>query len=256
MPGPDGSPVFRYPSAFDHQDPQAFFASTIVHRIQRKLEWSIWDMANAKAATSTRAGAMPEPELPFPQEEARAGGDQGLVTDNPRQNGDRSRDKGTGNLRTGNEAHQGAGGPRPARAYPAGKPLTSEEHQLSLTHAPRHAESQAPICWDAACHSGCTRTQCAFVHEPIRGTVHWTVAAQCARRGGRRNGPKIAPKDVDGFVHSLRERATQQDAAKKTDTPGAHPAVRRAAKKVPKAAAKTKNTPRAGGNLSPTPDFQ
>ena len=106
-----------------------------------------------------------------------------------------------------------------AKAYPAGKRLTPTEVKRSIAHAPVCPKSKKPICWDAACHIGCTRTDCPHAHEllPSLSKLDFSVAMQVLRRGGLRNGAnaaKVNPKDVDGRVAQLRAQAKEEQESK------------------------------------------
>ena len=105
-----------------------------------------------------------------------------------------------------------------AKAYPAGKGLRTKEAGDSVKHAPKTKEGK-PICWDAACHSGCQRSGCSHAHVPVNATkgLHWTVIAQFIRRGGLKNGPVIQPNQVDGRIAQLRTQARQEQAEKVQD---------------------------------------
>mgnify|MGYP003339563324 CR=1 FL=1 len=54
MPLASGEPAFTMPTAFLFNLEHAFFASTVVQRLQRKLEWSVWDRALGDATTARR----------------------------------------------------------------------------------------------------------------------------------------------------------------------------------------------------------
>ena len=105
-----------------------------------------------------------------------------------------------------------------AKAYPAGKRLRAKEASDSVKHAPKTKEGK-PICWDAACHSGCQCSSCNHAHVPVNATkgLHWTVIAQFIRRGGLKNGPLIQANQVDGRVAHLRAQAKQELAEKVQD---------------------------------------
>ena len=71
--------------------------------------------------------------------------------------------------------------PEPCKAYPAGRRLTRQEVTRSVTHAPVDPKTKKPICWDAACHIGCTRgSSCPNAHEPLppMGKLDPSVAMQ------------------------------------------------------------------------------
>ena len=110
------------------------------------------------------------------------------------------------------------GGPQagegPSKAYPAGKRLTTSDVQRSISHAPQGLKTRKPIWWDAACHIGCSRTNCPHVHEQLLplNKLDYTVVMQVLRRGRLKNGPKVNLKDVDGRIAQLRaQHRTEQD---------------------------------------------
>ena len=125
-----------------------------------------------------------------------------------------------------------------SKAYPAGKRLSPAEVKRSIQHAPQCPKTKKPICWDAACHIGCHRSNCPNAHEPLPklSKLDYTVAMQVLRRGGLRNGPKVNPQEVDGRVAQLRTQAKEEQASK--IEPGA--TAQGKAKAHPKAKAKDK----------------
>ena len=124
------------------------------------------------------------------------------------------------------------------KAYPAGKRLSPAEVKRSIQHAPQCPKTKKPICWDAACHIGCHRSNCPNAHEPLPklSKLDYTVATQVLRRGGLRSGPKVNPQEVDGRVAQLRTQAKEEQASK--IEPGA--TAQGKAKAHPKAKAKDK----------------
>ena len=102
------------------------------------------------------------------------------------------------------------------KAYPAGKRLSPAEVKRSIQHAPQCPKTKKPICWDAACHIGCHRSNCPNAHEPLPklSKLDYTVAMQVLRRGGLRSGPKVNPQEVDGRVAQLRAQAKEEQASK------------------------------------------
>ena len=183
---------FRFPNTFKLDDPASYYQTVCVPRQSRAIKSIIYAQLHHKK----QAPKVGETEEDPPED----GGDTSrLGKVRPKKGGDK--------------------GDKPAaKAYPAGKRLRAKEASDSVKHAPKTKEGK-PICWDAACHSGCQRSSCNHAHVPVNATkgLHWTVIAQFIRRGGLKNGPLIQANQVDGRVAQLRAQAKQELAEKVQD---------------------------------------
>lgn len=182
---------FRFPNTFRLDEPSSYYQTVCVPRQSRAIKSIIYSQLHQKRH-APRVGEVEESM----QDEPEAGR-IGRVP--PKKGGDKP-DKAA------------------AKAYPAGKRLRAKEASDSVKHAPKTKDGK-PICWDAACHSGCQRSSCNHSHTPINATkgLHWTVLAQFIRRGGLKNGPAIQPSQVDGRIAQLRGQARQEQAEKVQD---------------------------------------
>ena len=183
---------FRFPNTFRLDEPNSYYQTVCVPRQSRAIKSIIYAQLHHKKH-APKVGEVEE-------DQTEDGGDTSrLGKVRPKKGGDK-------------------GDKPPVKAYPAGKRLRAKEASESVKHAPKTKEGK-PICWDAACHSGCQRNACSHAHVPVNATkgLHWTVLAQFIRRGGLKNGPLIQAGQVDGRVAQLRAQAKQEQAEKIQD---------------------------------------
>eukprot|EP00971_Amphidinium_carterae_P351827 6492298-Amphidinium_carterae.1 len=194
LPDCDGHLWWKVPLAFMLDHPRGWFMVQVLPRVMRKHERVLWGLTWQPPKQSAGHGA-------------RAGGEK------PNQNPSDSRN---GTQRSG-----ATGGASTDSSFPAGKPLGPQEQKLAAEHAPKDREGRS-LCWNNMCWSGCSKTSetCAKSHHPYHGaldSLHWCVQAQLIRRGGLRQGKKVAIGDIDGRVAQLRSTAKAEEAAKRAD---------------------------------------
>ena len=99
------------------------------------------------------------------------------------------------------------GGTDVARLYPAGERLLKPERNLEMARAPRRGEDA--FFWDCNAHGGCARGDRRVIekHDTMsEKNLHWEIAAELIRRGGRKNRQSmIAPENADGMADQLRD---------------------------------------------------
>ena len=55
-PGPGGQARFEYPTAWDFEDPQAYFQQVVLPRKRRRLERAMWTLARRPPARNPKVG--------------------------------------------------------------------------------------------------------------------------------------------------------------------------------------------------------
>ena len=227
-PSSTGQANFQFPRVWDLADPAGYYQRVILPRqnkaMARLLNKQLHDHVTKERRPDHRKTAGP------------TGAPSPAITDGPSLEAEDPDKAGRAPrlaLRTDpNKAGEAS------KAYPAGKRLSPAEVKRSIQHAPQCPKTKKPICWDAACHIGCHRSNCPNAHEPLPklSKLDYTVAMQVLRRGGLRSGPKVNPQEVDGRVAQLRTQAKEEQASK--IEPGA--TAQGKAKAHPKAKAKDK----------------
>lgn len=99
-----------------------------------------------------------------------------------------------------------AGAQEVGRLYASGKRLPKPERNLAMAHAPRSGKDV--FCWNRHRHGGCSKEdKCGRRHDAMsKKNLHWAVAAELTRRGGRRSrSARILPENFDGVVAQLRD---------------------------------------------------
>ena len=205
-PGPTGQATFQFPRVWDLADPAGYYQRVILPRqnkaMARLLNKQLHDhvtkekrpdhrkTAGPLGPTNSSGTDAPSPEVEDADKIGRA--PRLALRSDPNKAGDA------------------------LKAYPAGKRLSPAEVKRSIQHAPQCPKTKKPICWDAACHIGCHRSNCPNAHEPLPklSKLDYTVAMQVLRRGGLRSGPKVNPQEVDGRVAQLRAQAKEEQASK------------------------------------------
>eukprot|EP00971_Amphidinium_carterae_P294932 5856329-Amphidinium_carterae.3 len=133
LPDHTGATRLRLPSAFDLEDPSAWFRQSVLPRINRKQQRALWDLTwKGSRLASSKAGERPV-------DERQAGGTGGDAPDVPKS------------------------------AYPSGKPLSPSEQRQASEHAPRDGSGKA-LCWGALTHQGCSKSasECSRSHAPTK----------------------------------------------------------------------------------------
>ena len=227
-PSSTGQANFQFPRVWDLADPAGYYQRVILPRqnkaMARLLNKQLHDHVTKEKRPDHRKTAGP------------TGAPNPVTTDGPSLEAE-DPDKAGRAPRLALRSDPNKAG-EASKAYPAGKRLSPAEVKRSIQHAPQCPKTKKPICWDAACHIGCHRSNCPNAHEPLPklSKLDYTVAMQVLRRGGLRNGPKANPQEVDGRVAQLRTQAKEEQASK--IEPGA--TAQGKAKAHPKAKAKDK----------------
>ena len=108
--------------------------------------------------------------------------------------------------KVGGSKTETAGAQDVARLYPDGKRLLKPGRNPSMAHAPRAGKEV--FCRDWNIRGGCGRgDKCDREHDSVSDrNLQWTFAAEMIRRGGNTKRPtRVAPENIDGMVHQLRE---------------------------------------------------
>jgi len=233
-PTASGDAMCQTPYTFDLEDPDGYYQTVILARLESLAEKSYWDGAHAAKLRPLKAGVLEETEESGTGGAGGGGAGRGAGAGRGRGAGGRGAGAGRGGGAGGKgggggKDQEGAGGERVAGGAQAGTPkttlprevfsaLTAAETVLARTHGPLDSKGK-PKCWDATCHDGCPRTATTCERSHADGIkqvekLHWTAKAHLIRRGGVKSGPKIPMEARLGRIQQLRAEAQKEQAAK------------------------------------------
>jgi len=206
-----GGTKFQFPTTFQLSNPDAYYSTVVLKRVERRYDNAMWDIVNKYHSTTPKQKARARAG-----EVAKAKPEDGKTKGSPpkaKETKAKTPAKTPKRPKAPVDAGAKAGA---ATTYPAGARLSSTEASTSTKQSPKHDNKL--MCWDHSCHSGCKHgAECRSSHKQIASMsgLHWTVQAQLVKRGGLASQSLIPIDQIDSRVSAMRKQAQADLASKK-----------------------------------------
>ena len=180
MPDESGNPPLQLPRTFDLENPEGWFMTEVLPRINRRQDRLLWKMTWEGTSKGRPGGAAAGGE----PASGRAGGEDRLSL-------------------------KSLLGPK----------LTPEETNRAKDRAPVDKDGKL-LCWGYITHLGCSQSNCQRSHEHLRGAFEAldpAVRMQLLRRGGLKRMGQETKETATEKIKELRIAAAKDKDAKVKD---------------------------------------